>query len=102
MPDVPGTRSAHLLIDGEPVGLDRVADAVAVKVIERLRQHGIIEVSGIRSHRRKEGTTWCDKRNPGDESMDRTPIGDSGESSWSMKMANEIIATSRRKKMQNR
>ncbi len=91
-----------MLIDGEPVGLDRVADAIADKVIERLGRRGILEASGIRSHRRKEGTQWCDKTNTGAESMDRTPIGDSGESSWSMKMANEIIATSRRKKKQNK
>jgi hypothetical protein len=57
MPAAPRTRNAHLLLDGEPIGLDRFADVVAAKVIE---------------------------------------------SSWSMKMANEIIATSRRKKMRNR
>ena len=102
MPDAPRTRNAHLLLDGEPVGLDRLADAIAAKVLEHLGRRGILALSGIRSHRRKEGTQWCDKKNPGDESTDRTPIADSGESSWSMKMANEIIATSRRKKMQDR
>jgi hypothetical protein len=102
MPSVPRTRNAHLLIDGEPIGLDRFADVVAIKVIEQLGRRGIIAPSGIRSHRRKEGTQWCDKTNPGDGSMDRTPIGDSGESSWSMRMANEIIATSQRKRTQNR
>jgi hypothetical protein len=102
MRSVPPTRNAHLFIDGEPVGLDRVADAIADKVIERLRRHGILDVSDIRSHRRKEGTPWCDKKSDRDASTDRTPIGDSGESSWSIQTAHEITDISRRRKKQGR
>ena len=100
--DAPKTRNAHLLIDGEPVGLDRLADAVADKVIRRLEARGILSASGIRSHRRKEDIRWCDKQSDPDASTDRTPIDESGESSWSMQKATEIIATLKQKKMRDR
>ena len=42
------------------------------------------------------------EKNDADESTDRTPIGDSGESLWSMKMANDCIATLKEKKKRSR
>ena len=99
---VPASQNAHLLIDGEPVGLDRLADAVAERVIRRLEDRGILNASGIRSRRGKESGKWRDKKNDADESTDRTPIEDSGESLWSMKMANDCIATLKEKKKRSR
>jgi hypothetical protein len=96
------SRNAHLLLDGEPIGLDRFADVIAEKVVERLRRRGTLGASGIRSRRREEDAEWRDKKSDGHESTDRTPIGTSGESSWSMKKANEIIAILREKKMRSR
>ncbi|MGD0837342.1 MAG: hypothetical protein ABSB49_11945 [Polyangia bacterium] len=97
------SRNAHLALDGEPCGLDRFADAVADKVIRKLEARGIVDVSGIRSHHRKEGTPWCDKKeNDAVESLDRTRIDDSGESLWSTRKAEEIIDTFRRRKKQSR
>jgi hypothetical protein len=99
---VPASENARLLIDGEPVGLDRLADAVAQRVIRRLEECGILTTSGIRSRRGKESGKWRDKKNEVDESTDRTPIGDSGESLWSMKMAKDCIATLNERKKRNR
>lgn len=79
-----------------------MADAVAERVIRRLADRGIVKVSGIRSRRGKESGKWRDKKNDADESTDRTPIGDSGESLWSMKMANDCIATLKEKKKRSR
>ena len=61
-----------------------------------------MNASGIRSRRGKESGKWRDKKNDADESTDRTPIGDSGESLWSMKMANDCIATLKGKKKRSR
>jgi hypothetical protein len=38
MPSVHRTRNAHLLLDGEPISLDRFADVIVAKVIKQMKQ----------------------------------------------------------------
>ena len=83
--------------DETDTGMQRIAARIGEAVAEVLRGHATVVPADVSPRPGKEMGTWRSEVE-GNGSSDPTQSEDSGESSWSVVEAKEIVASIRRKK----
>ena len=98
-PTVPATEIFH--IEESDTGVRWIATRIGEAVAEILRGRATVAPADVSPRPRREKEKWRSEEE-GSGSSDPIPSEDSGESSWSVEEAREIVASIRRKKKRGR